>query len=68
MKHGAAFGSTIAMTPNAYLTDDAWNEVAPSICAGIHSMPVIKDNPDWWVLEVVDGYGSHVNNLDVLQI
>ena len=25
-------------------------------------MPYIKDNLQWWALELLDGFGSHLNN------
>jgi PII-like signaling protein len=28
---------------------------------GYHKLPHIRNNPDWWALELVDGFGSHVN-------
>jgi hypothetical protein len=38
---GAPKGSKVVMTPNAYMTDEAWAEAAPSIAQGIRDMPVI---------------------------
>ncbi len=38
---GAPKGSKVVMTPNSYMTDEAWAEAAPSIAQGIHDMPVI---------------------------
>ena len=48
------------MTPNAYMTDDAWLELVPHLCKYIHEMNVIKEHQHWWVLLSLDGYGSHV--------
>jgi hypothetical protein len=31
-------------------------------------MPCVANNPDWWVLEIFDGHGSHVNNLHVSEV
>jgi hypothetical protein len=28
---------------------------------GYRQLDIIKDNPDWWMLELLDGFGSHVN-------
>ena len=68
MKHGAMEGSDVYMTESAYMTDVAWNLMAESHSQGIRKMPYIKENPQWWALEIFDGYGSHVNNLKALEI
>lgn len=60
-KHGCKVGSMVVMTESAYMTDDAWVALTPHIVRGYHAMPFIVDNPQWWVLEILDGYGSHVN-------
>ena len=66
--HGAAPGSDICMTENAHVTNVAWSAMAESHCQGVRAMPFIKANPDWWVLEIFDGCGSHVNNLEALDV
>ena len=53
--------SVVVMTPNAYLTDEAFDQLVPSLCKGIRAMPVVKDHPDWWLVLSMDGFGSHVN-------
>ena len=58
-------GSCIVMTVNGFMTEQAWLEMAPSMIAGIRAMPVIVDNPDWWVLLILDGFGAHFMNLEV---
>ena len=63
VKHGAAPGSTIAMTKTGFMTELAWDELAPTIADGIRQMPVIHDNPDWWVLKIIDGFGPHTSSL-----
>jgi hypothetical protein len=68
IKHGAAPGSDIHMTENACMTDAAWNAMSESHCKGMHAMPCTKANPHWWVLEIFDGCGSHVNNLHALEV
>lgn len=50
------------------MTDVAWNAMALSHSQGIREMPFIKANPQWWVIEIFDGYGSHVNNLEALEV
>jgi hypothetical protein len=39
-KHGAPKYSKIIMTPNAYMTDEAWTEAAQSLAKGIRAFPV----------------------------
>jgi hypothetical protein len=58
--YGAPPGSFVIMTPNAYLNDETWIEIAPRLAKGIRSMEVIEQHPDWWVLMSLDGYGSHL--------
>ena len=45
-KHGAAPGSSVVMTPSAFMTEDAWLEIAAKRADGIRAMPVIRDHPD----------------------
>jgi hypothetical protein len=45
-KHGAPPGSSVVMTPSAYMTDVAWMDVVPLLCKGLRAMPVVKDHPD----------------------
>jgi hypothetical protein len=67
VRHGAKPGSTIAMTPSAYMTEEAWLEITPNIIKGIRSMPSVRHNPQWWVLEVVDGFGPHVSSYESMK-
>lgn len=64
-QHGAAHGSCIVMTANGFMTEEAWLKMTPSMIDGIRNMPVIKNNPDWWVLLILDGFGAHFMNLEV---
>lgn len=68
VNNGAAKGSTIVMTPTGYMTEEAWIEMAPSIADGIRAMPVIVDNPDWWVVKIIDGFGPHTSSLKAMEI
>ena len=56
------------MTPNAYMTDEAWAQIVPNLCESIRDMDVIRDHPQWWVLLTLDGFGSHVNVDEALKI
>ena len=61
-KNGVVVGSTIVMTENAYMTEVAWETMTPVLVKGIRSMSVIKDNPQWWAIEVFDGFGPHTSS------
>ena len=58
-KHGLAPGSTIVMTSNAYMTDEAWVLVSKSVVKGYRPMPFVRDNPQWIMLDILDSFGSH---------
>jgi hypothetical protein len=63
-----AFGSTIVMMENAYMTDDAWVEASYSIVKEYRSMPFVADNPDWSMVELLDGFKSHKNVLSANEL
>jgi type II secretory pathway component PulJ len=67
VKSGCAKGSTIVMTENAFMTDKAWEEMADNIVTGYRSLPIVRDNPSWWMIEIFDGFGAHLNNLPALK-
>jgi len=58
---GVPKGSTVLMTPNAFMTDVTWTKVVPILCKAIRNLPVIRDHPDWWIVIALDGFGSHIN-------
>ena len=68
VKHGAAPGSTIVMTPNGYMTEDAWLKIAPRMAEGIRGLPVVCERPDWWVLKIIDGFGAHTSSVEAMDI
>ena len=43
--HGAARGSCIEMTPTAFMSDDAWENITPRLAKGIRDLLVICDHP-----------------------
>ena len=51
------------MTDNAYMTDEAWLKASHAIVKGYRHLPYVKENKEWWVLELLDGFQSHENNL-----
>jgi hypothetical protein len=32
--------------------------MTPSIVKGYRALPVVKDNPQWWMIEIFDGFGA----------
>lgn len=46
VRHGGGPGSGFVMTPNAFMTDEAWLHLAEAHAKGIRQMPVIKDHPE----------------------
>ena len=61
-------GSKIIMTPSAYLDYVAWIHRVTIIFKGIHTMSVICDYPDWWVMLSINGYYSHINVHESLKV
>ncbi len=58
---GCAIGSmVVTMTKNAYMMEAAWEELLPSLVLGYHLLPIMEDNPHWWMVENVDGFGAHL--------
>ena len=68
LKHGLALGSTIIMTDNAFMTDEAWLEASKAIVKGYRSLPYVKENPDWRMLELLDGFKSRKTVLDAHEL
>ena len=62
VKHGAAKGSRVIMTPSGYMTTQAMDEIAEAMVQGIREMPVIKEHPDWWFFLSGDGFKAHIKS------
>jgi hypothetical protein len=59
--NGCAIGSTVIMTENAFMTVDAWERMPPNIILGLRNInKYVASNPQWWVLEIFDGFGDHL--------
>ena len=56
-------GSTIATTPNGFMTKYAWEKITPHIITGIISMTFIKEKPEWESVEIIYGYDTHIRSL-----
>ena len=67
-KRGCAPGSCIQMTEKAFMTEEAWLAMSPNIVRGMRAMPFIEWNPQWWVVEIFDGYGAHLSNYEALKM
>ena len=46
------------------MTDEAWLEASKSIGAGYRQLPHIKENEDWYITELLDGFKLHENILN----
>ena len=47
------------MTEKAFMTHDAWYKATKAVIYGYNEMSVIRDNPQWFILEFLDGFGYH---------
>jgi hypothetical protein len=57
------------MPVTAFMTEEAWVQATPSVIKGLRSSdPIVQANPQWWVLEVFDGYGPHTMSLPAMQL
>ena len=45
------------------MTDEKWIKAYEAIVRCYRQMPYIKDNSDWWVCEILEGFKSHENVL-----
>ena len=67
--NGAAPGSTVLMTQNAFMTIEAWEAMTPKLCAGLRKInAIVEANTQWWMLEIFDGFGAHLASLDAAQV
>jgi hypothetical protein len=57
------------MTPTAFCTTEVWKEIALKRAKSIRNMdPVIKAHPNWYCIEILDGFAAHFNSPEALQI
>ena len=62
--NGASVGSTIVITPSAFMTIEAWEQMTPFVCKGLWAInKYVAANPHWIMLEVFDGFGAHLLSL-----
>ena len=50
------------------MTDEVRLEINRKVIKGIHAMSFIECNPQLWVLEVFDSFGSHIYGICALEI
>ena len=59
-KHGAAPGSEVVVTETAFMTIEAWEKITPMLMHGYRKInKYVEANPQWWSLEILDGFGAH---------
>lgn len=68
MRQGLDPGSTIIMTENAFMTDEAWLEMTKALCKGYRMMPYLSENPEWFFFKPLDGFGSHEQVFEALEL
>ena len=42
--------------------------MAPDLVEGYRAMEVVHDNPQWWMVEIVDGSGAHLSNYNAMKL
>ena len=67
-KYGCEPGLTIVMTENTYMTDASWVKITRKTGDGYRAIDIIRDNPQWWMLELFDGCGSHTTNIKAMKV
>jgi hypothetical protein len=51
----------VGVVYHAFMTVDAWEHMNPNIILGIRNInKYVASNPQWWVLEIFDGFGAHL--------
>ena len=66
--NGASIGSTIVMNTKSFKTEEAWEKPTPHILKGMHNADhIVSTNPQWWMLEVFNGFGTHNSSLKSMQ-
>ena len=66
--YGLPSGSCVLLNKNAHMNDDMCVEVVRKMAPGIRQMPVIRDLLDWQAFLTFNGFKSHVNVNESLEI
>jgi hypothetical protein len=56
------------MTESVFMTDERRENFLPQAIEGYRLLDYIKENPQWFCLEIFDGFGAHLNNVNALQV
>ena len=69
MKYGAAIGSRIIANKNAYMDTETWLNITPAIIEGYRTInPHALATPNWWMIEIIDGFGELFRQLSYNKI
>ena len=67
--YGAAERSTIEKNASAFMDTATWEKVTPKIVHGYRNINKhVAANPDWWILELLDGFGAHFASYAALKV
>ncbi len=58
--HKGTIGCYVTMTPNAFMRNEVWLAIIPSLCNDIRAIKGMKNYPNLWVVLSLDGFGSHM--------
>ena len=67
-RNRASKGQSFEMNDNAYMMDEAQLMMTPKVVKDIREIPYTQFNSLWQVLEISDGFGSHISSLCALEI
>ena len=68
VESGCSVGSTIKMTEKAFMIEEVWLIMTTKLIEGYRSLPYVKYNPQWYVMENFYGFGSHCMNHTALEM
>ena len=66
-RNGAAEGSTIITTETVYMKTETWEEIKTPVIKGLWNMnKYVKANPQWFMLEIFDGFWDRLTLLPAI--
>ena len=48
------------------MAEKVWKEMTPKLVEGYRKIPVVQDNPNWWMVEIFDCFVVHLCNIEAL--